>query len=461
MNQQKTLLLAGGSGFIGNAIGEKFAKLGWKINLLTRTKKPFQYAFPCQEFTWDGTFVPQEAIDGVHVVINLAGQGIADEFWTAKYRDLIFYSRIHSTRAIRKAIESSKNKPQLVIQASAVGYYGMKDRPETCVEETSAGKDFLAEVCQAWEYEAKEIAKHARLVISRLGVVLGWEGGALKKLWDIYATGFGAYLGHGKQWMNWIHIKDVLNFFEFAIDQPSVSGIYNLVAPENISNLTLHHELAKKTSSLKITGAPKISIKTMMGERASLLLEAPKVVPQRLNESQFKFEFSNINEALEHLVSERTYPHLHYLKSKQWVPANIDEVWDFVSRAENLERITPPWLNFRIVNATDDQIQEGTKINYSLKLHGFPMSWRSCISRWKPKFEFVDEQEKGPYSIWYHRHLIQDFAGGTLIEDRIDYKLPLFPVGEIAIPFVKKDLEKIFSYRKKVTADIFQTLRLE
>lgn len=452
--KQNSLLLIGGTGFIGSALGEHFARNGWMIRLLTRTTKPFQTSFPCQQFQWEGKKIPDEAIEGVSAVINLAGQGIADKVWTPSYRNSVVESRVNSTRALAEVIARIKNVPSVVIQASATGFYGTKNCQEPYTEESQAGSDFLAEVCHSWENEAEVISQHTRLVIARLGLVMGWEGGALPKLWDIYASGLGSVLGTGNQWMNWIHLEDVVRFFFSAAESKRFNGSYNLVAPGNVNNRSFHKLLASKTPSLSIMKVPGFCLKAVMGEYAALLLTTPNVISKKLSEDGFIFTFPEFSDAVRDLLKERTHPKLHYLKVKQWVPASIEEVWDFISSAATLEKITPPWLAFRIQHISTSSIEVETRISYALNLHAIPITWRSHISAWSPNSEFIDEQEKGPYRIWFHRHLFTEFAGGTLIEDRIEYQLPLFPLGELALPFVKKDLIRIFAYRKEATASI-------
>ena len=450
----KRLLLIGGSGFIGSAIGEQFAELGWEIVVLTRKVRRYQLSYPCTQVSWDGELIPDEVILGTHAVINLAGQPIADKAWTASYRNEIRESRVNSTRALANAIASVTKKPEVIIQASAVGFFGMQHRDDLCDENSRPGTDFLAGVCKAWENEAKNIEKTTRLCVARIGLVLGWEGGAFPKLWNIYASGLGSSLGNGKQWMNWIHLKDVVSFFTQAVLNQNYSGVFNLVAPENIDNRSFHKTLADSSLSCRALATPGVCIKTLMGGRADLLLKAPKVTSSRLAEANFEMEFPALSEAILDLLTERTHLKAHYLKVKQWVPIDIVKVWDFVSSADNLEKITPPWLSFKIEETSSKKIEKGTRISYSLRLHGIPIRWRSHISSWVPKSEFVDEQEKGPYSLWFHRHVFKPLAGGTVIEDRVEYRLPVFPLGQVALPLVLKDLSEIFGYRKESTAAI-------
>ncbi len=453
--KEPILLLIGGSGFIGSALGEKFVELGWKIHLLTRKIRPLQTSFPCRHFAWDGLHIPQAAITGTQAVINLAGQAIADKPWTSAYRKEILDSRINSTRALVQALSSLDEKPEVVVQASAIGFFGMQSRNEACHEDSAPGTDFLADVCQAWEKEAAGIAQKSRLCIARIGLVLGWEGGALPKLWDIYASGLGSTLGHGKQWMNWVHLADILKFFTSAIQNKNYTGVYHLVAPDNLDNHSFHHILSEKTASLKFLTVPGFCLTTLMGKRAELLLKAPQVKPSRLEQENFKFLFPNFALAMADLLAERSHPGAHYLKIKQWIPDDIDRVWEFFSSAENLEKITPSSLGFHVKHMSTKKIEKNTLIDYALKIRGIPITWRSNISEWSPKSSFVDEQVKGPYRLWFHRHLFRPLAGGTMIEDRVEYRLPLFPFGQLGLLFVKKDLAHIFEHRREAVARIF------
>ena len=450
LEKYKKLTLIGGSGFIGSEIGEYFSNLGWILYNFTRKSKIGTYSYPCKEILWDGRKIDPKDLEDSTCIINLSGENIAKNSWTKENKEIIKNSRVNSTKALAQAIEEMKNPPKIVLQSSAIGFYGMKTREIECNEHSTPGVDFLSKLAHSWENSAKSIEKKTRLVTMRIGVVLGWGGGAFPKLYDIYASALGAKIGSGSQWMNWIHIDDLIRFIEYSIENNNVKGPYNLVAPGNITNKEFHQIMSRNSKSFNLMTTPKLFLSLAMGEKSTLISKAPKVVSTRLKDfNQFKYPF--FLNALENLLSKKKFKDLFYISFKQWVPQKIERVWDFVSKAENLEKITPPWLNFKIDTMSDDKIKKGTKINYSLKLHGIPIKWRSNISTWKPKSEFVDHQEKGPYKVWYHRHLFKEIQDGTLIEDRIDYTLPFFPFGQAAFPFVKNDLIKIFEYRKKAT----------
>jgi ligand-binding SRPBCC domain-containing protein len=144
----------------------------------------------------------------------------------------------------------------------------------------------------------------------------------------------------------------------------------------------------------------------------------------------------------------------HLLRTTVTLPLHIDEVFAFFAEAGNLERITPPELNFRILTPPATRIMAGTLIDYRLGLFGFPFDWRTEITCWEPPHRFVDEQRRGPYRLWIHSHRFRTEAGGTVIEDEVRYRLPLWPLGEVANPLVRLQLERIFRFREKAIREI-------
>ena len=143
----------------------------------------------------------------------------------------------------------------------------------------------------------------------------------------------------------------------------------------------------------------------------------------------------------------------HDLHAEIELPLQLDNVFEFFSKAENLQRITPPELNFRILTPTPISMEVGTLIDYRLQLFGLPFTWRTRISQWDPPHAFTDEQIKGPYSLWVHRHTFESTSDGTLIRDHVRYRLPLSPLGDIALPIVKLQLRRIFTHRQKAVQE--------
>ena len=144
------------------------------------------------------------------------------------------------------------------------------------------------------------------------------------------------------------------------------------------------------------------------------------------------------------------------LRAEQWIPQPVEPLWEFFSKAKNLEEITPPWMGFRVTGMSTPEIENQTLIDYKLKIHGVPVRWQSRIEDWTPPLRFVDTQTHGPYAKWHHTHSFFPVAGGTLAEDRVLYRVPMGALGKVVAGWkVKRDIETIFTYRKKIIQDLF------
>jgi hypothetical protein len=452
--QSKRVLLVGGSGFVGNELGISLVAAGYQINLITRNAKKCQsLGFPAQIFEYekDGA-IPESATQGVQAIVNLAGESIADGRWTQEKKDRILRSRIESAKIVTQAAETFNI--ETVIQASAVGYYG--DTKQAKVTEASpSGEGFLADVVKAWETPASSDSTKFRKVTMRLGVVFGASGGALLEMLTPYVMGVGASIGNGSHYMSWVHIKDLCKFVLAALSDETMEGPYNLTSPEPVTYKDLHKSLVRRFGGFSWMQIPSALFKVAFGEKSQIFLMSQRVLPRRLLECGFEFDFSNLEDALKDILGT-DHQKCAVMSTKQWVPAGRPAVWDYFSTAKNLEELTPPWLNFRVEGLSTNEVQDGSKIDYRLKIHGLPVNWKSEIVNFQAQESFQDIQLKGPYKTWHHTHRFSDLGAGTLVEDFVKFRLPLGSLGNfVAYHFVMKDVRKIFSFRRQKITNIF------
>jgi ligand-binding SRPBCC domain-containing protein len=285
----------------------------------------------------------------------------------------------------------------------------------------------------------------------RVGVVLAAMGGALDQMLPLFRAGVGGKLGSGRQWMSWIHLQDLVSLVVHAIQTPSLSGPINAVAPHPLRNADFSKALARAVGKSALLPAPGFALKLALGEMSQMILGGQRVRPAQALESGFVFQFPTLEDALGDLA-----PGDEVFESLQWIPKKVEEVFPFFSEAKNLETLTPELLQFKIVAQSTPEIQEGTLIDYQLKVHGIPMHWRTRIEEWKPGVQFVDTQLKGPYSRWHHNHRFESLQGGTLLSDRVLYRLPGGGMGSLmAGSKVRSDVRQIFEYRREKIEKLF------
>jgi len=276
--------LSGSTGFIGQALVRKMRNLGWTVRVIDRDS----FNLSDQEFF-------EQKIDGADAVINLAGAPVSKK-WAPAYKQEIIDSRVNTTRKISESIKNSPKKPPVFISTSAVGIY---DSVNTHTESSLTFADsFLARVCHLWEHEALASGNETRVVIFRLGVVLGQDGGALAKMHFPFSIGLGGKLGNGQQAVSFIHIYDLVEAILFAIENPLISGIINGVAPYPSNNAEFTDKLGKVLGQPTWITVPAFALKMIFGEGARVMLEGEKVLPEKLLEAGFKFKYPTIQNAL-------------------------------------------------------------------------------------------------------------------------------------------------------------------
>jgi uncharacterized protein (TIGR01777 family) len=453
-----TIAITGATGFVGRRLVAQLLAAGHRVVALTRSRRSAERVLPvrCGVVEWDPErgALAAEALAGADAVVNLAGAGVADARWSAERKSLIRRSRVDTTRALVRAIGelSTANRPRVLVSASAVGFYGERG-DELLDERASEGAGFLAEVCAAWEREAFAAdALGVRTVVVRIGVVLGRGGGALARVVPPFRLGLGGRIGSGRQWMSWVHLDDLVSLVGFALERDGVRGVLNGVAPTAVTNADFTAALARALGRPAVVPVPSLALRIALGEMANVLLEGQRVRPAATEATGFRFAHPEIEAAL----ADVTHDPSTTLETEQWVPQPPAEIFSFFADAHNLERLTPKFLNFRIVSISTPTLEQGTRIDYRITLHGVPVRWQTLIRDWNPDRSFVDTQTRGPYRRWDHTHEFEPYAGGTIIRDRVHYELPLGALGEaVAGSFVAKDVEKIFDFRRTAVREIF------
>jgi len=292
------ILIAGGTGFIGNNLIQKLATEKHSVMVLSRSAKTSTNPFISYR-QWNGKEMPL-AIGLYDVVINLVGASIAEKAWTDEYKQELRESRLLATAACVKYINGSIRKPKVFLNASAIGYYG-GDAPQEADENTAAGTDFMATLCKDWEDAAKTAA--CRTVLMRISVVLGKEGGAIKEMLPIYKMGLGGKFASGAQGWSWIHIEDLTNAMIWLMEKAEIQGAVNLAAPKWETQLSFSRALAKAVSRPHLFVVPKFGLKMIFGERAILFWGGQKVVPKKLLENGFVFQYGELEAALKSVVN--------------------------------------------------------------------------------------------------------------------------------------------------------------
>ncbi|MCE3007000.1 MAG: TIGR01777 family oxidoreductase [Bacteroidetes bacterium] len=294
------ILMTGGTGLIGSRLSARLVAAGHELFILTRGGQRGSTHGSVHFVPWDGAHLYPDAVGPVDAVINLAGAGIADHKWTPEYKKIILNSRVQATRAVAQYIQAQRPKPRVLLQASAVGYYGTD--PKKVFQETDGpGRDFLARTCVAWEEAAGDAG--IRTVLLRTGIVLAPEGGAFPKLLAPFKFYAGGYLGDGQQPFPWIHIADVVDLYAYALEHESVSGPINVAAPQHMTNRGFSRLLGRALHRPSGLPIPRFAIKAMLGEQAMLVLEGQYTSSEKLSSLGYAFRYAQAEAAVADIVA--------------------------------------------------------------------------------------------------------------------------------------------------------------
>ncbi len=303
------IAITGATGFVGSRLVEQLNTQGHQILVLTRNSSKAQKVFPRSAFpkleiveytpTESGSW--QQAISGCDGVVNLAGEPISER-WTPEHKQAILESRQLGTRKLVEAIAKAEVKPQVLVSGSAIGYYGTSET--TAFDENSAsGNDFLAQVCQQWEAEAEKVKESGvRLVILRIGIVLG-NGGALGKMINPFKMSAGGPIGSGSQWFSWIHRDDLVNLIIEATQRQDMAGAYNATAPNPVRMKDFCQTLGEVMNRPSWLPVPDFVLELLLGDGAIVVLEGQQVLPKKTQSIGFKYQYPNLKPALQDIVN--------------------------------------------------------------------------------------------------------------------------------------------------------------
>jgi uncharacterized protein len=296
------ILITGASGLIGKALRPSLEPKGYELILASRRepKDP-------QHVQWnpDTGFAEPDLsrLEGLDAVIHLAGENVSGLRWTEEKKKAIRDSRVFGTRSLIETFDKLKAKPKAFISGSAIGFYG--DRGDEVMTESSApGKTYLSEVCKEWEAESRRAEDMGiRTVLLRTGIVLSKDGGALATMMTPFKLGVGGVVGSGKQWMSWISLDDVVGIINFALENESVRGAVNVVAPNPVTNEEFTKTLGSVLYRPTFLPLPEFAVHMVFGEMGdALLLDSTRVIPKRLQDNGYEFRFTDLKPALEHAV---------------------------------------------------------------------------------------------------------------------------------------------------------------
>ncbi|MBV7338586.1 TIGR01777 family oxidoreductase [Chloroflexi bacterium TSY] len=301
------IIISGGTGLIGRALQPILYSEHHDVIILSRSPERVRRKMhsSAQIAQWDGQSTTGwgHLIDGADAVINLAGTGIADARWSDERKQAIQDSRVRAGEAIVQAIDAANTKPKVLIQASAVGYYGVLHGDSKVSEDSGPGNDFLAQICFDWEASTSAVeTMGVRRATIRTGIVLSNDGGAWPKIKLPYSLFAGGPLGSGRQWYPWIHMEDEVRAIQFLLQTESATGPYNLTAPEPVTNKVVAKTIGESMGRPSFMPAPRLAIKLALGEMSTLLLDGQRAIPRNLLNEGFTFNYPSIDLAVQDLI---------------------------------------------------------------------------------------------------------------------------------------------------------------
>lgn len=302
----KKIIITGATGLIGTKLCRALFIRGDEVTVFTRSiesaKKILGDKFIYVRWDYKNPIQWQDSLMDQDAVIHLAGANLFGRRWSKEYKKIIIESRELSTRNLVSGLRNSQSKVKVFISSSGIGYYGSRG-DEILTEKSKLGNDFLAHICDIWERETEKANEIGiRTSMLRQGIVLSDKGGALEKFIPAFKLFIGGALGNGKQWFPWIHIDDLMAIYLFIIDNAEISGAVNVVSPETVRMNEFAKTLGRVLNRPSIFKVPEFALKILVGEAAAALVSSQRAIPKKLIDTNFKFKFDRLEDALKDLL---------------------------------------------------------------------------------------------------------------------------------------------------------------
>ncbi len=298
------IFITGGTGLIGSALVQKLLDRKYRITVFSRDIVKARQKLG-EEVELCSSLEDLKSFDGYDIIINLAGEPIAAKRWTVTQKERLCDSRWDVTRRLTELIKLSHIPPSVFISGSAIGYYGAQN-DDLINENAEPKEDFTYHLCKKWEALAMAADnRNTRVCIMRTGIVLSKNGGMLSKLTMPFRLGLGSVLSPGTQFISWIHIRDMINGIMYLIDMPEARGVFNFTSPNPVTNKRFSKVLSRILFRPCLFTIPAFLIKVVMGERATLIVDGQRAIPQHLLDMHYRFSFEHIDEALKNVLDHK------------------------------------------------------------------------------------------------------------------------------------------------------------
>lgn len=459
MTKQKTVLLIGGTGFVGKLIGIHLTEQGYAIHCVGIESSDVTLAlgYPCQYYRWDGKgTLPNEAIQNVSIVINCAGCPVANGRWQPINRHAIVASRIRATEVAVDA--ASRSKANVLIQASSMDYYGDTDG-DGVSEDAAVGQGFWPEAIARWECTASALPATTRLVTLRMAEVHSIYGGRLRARINSYARRIGSPTTDSQHHITFIHSHDLVRMVENAIENDRWQGAINAAAPNACSMAQIHNEFLRYYTSFTHLGIPswlkRISSGMMLAEQDWKGFNQ-KVRVDKATSLGFEFKYPEIASSLASFLDHNS-PDCFYYTWNQWLPATPEQLWQFFENAHNWEKLNPSKVRLRLKEGSPVIAEEGGHFRFGLYYFGlFPGTWKTQhIHRERPHCAKCIVQE-GSMEMLEMNQTFTEVAEGTRIDEVMRYQSPVATLLlGLAEGISSRVNSYIFDYRRRTLAKIF------